>query len=177
MDAEQLEEMRSKVDETHSALLIRMLGVNELPEIVLERYFVIKGIMDKVDGFIGPEGLLRIAMDVGLNLETMRFGEGPVLATKLSDLEETEENPFHKVREKYETQQKESDEAKIPIPDVSDDPTALALGTKVRFLDKNGIQEGTVKESRVDVVSGLEYDIDTGESVAGDIPEKDVEVI
>ena len=68
-----LNALREKMVPNHVGILRRMLSLNELPEPVVLRYFAIKKVMDKIDGFLSPSDLLRIALDCGLNLDTMRF--------------------------------------------------------------------------------------------------------
>ena len=72
--------MREKIGEMHSDMFKAMLGLNELPEPLLKQYFVIKKLLDKIDGRLSAADLIRIAMDVGLNPETVRF-ETKVLGT------------------------------------------------------------------------------------------------
>ena len=69
-------DMQDKMAPPHRDILRRMLGVNELPEFLLKRYYAVKGLLDRVDGFLSPCDLLRIAMDCGLNLETKKFNNG-----------------------------------------------------------------------------------------------------
>jgi hypothetical protein len=50
-----------------------MLGVNEVPEPVMVRYFAMKKYLDKICAAITAFDLLRIAMDCGFDLETGLF--------------------------------------------------------------------------------------------------------
>ncbi len=79
MNDEQIDLM-DKMGQAHRDMLRRMLGVNEIPLLVLKRYFSIKKPLDKVDGFFSICDLLRIAMDCGFNPETGLFGELKVLS-------------------------------------------------------------------------------------------------
>ena len=72
MNDEQID-LQDKMGQAHRDMLRRMLGVNELPLAVLKRYFSLKKSLDKIDGFLSPSDLLRIALDCGFNPETGRF--------------------------------------------------------------------------------------------------------
>jgi hypothetical protein len=67
------EDMIHKMNPMHLGYLRRMLGVNEVPEPVMLRYFSLKKYTDKLSAPISVMDLLRIAMDVGFNLETGKF--------------------------------------------------------------------------------------------------------
>jgi hypothetical protein len=69
----ELEDMRHKIIPMHRDALRRMLSVNEVPEPVLVRYFTLKQHLDKVSASISTMDLLRMAEDVGFNLETGKF--------------------------------------------------------------------------------------------------------
>lgn len=77
MTPEELNDLRDKVGTVYSSMLRGMLKVNEIPEAVLVRFFVIKKVIDKIDGRLSAGDLLRIAMDVGFNPETGLFEKGP----------------------------------------------------------------------------------------------------
>ena len=68
--------MRDRMNPMHNDMLRKMLGLNELPEFLLKRYFAIKKLTDKVDAPFTPMDLLRMALDCGLNLETRKFNNG-----------------------------------------------------------------------------------------------------
>jgi hypothetical protein len=67
------EDMKHKIVPMHWDMFRRMLGVNEVPEPVMVRYFQIKKIIDKLSAPLSVMDLLRMAMDVGFNLETGLF--------------------------------------------------------------------------------------------------------
>ena len=71
--AEDYYDIVSKVEQTHLHFLRKMLGVNEVPEEVLNRYIQIKKIIDKIDARLQPFDLLRIAIDCGFDVATQRF--------------------------------------------------------------------------------------------------------
>ena len=72
MEVEQIE-LQDKMSENHRNALRSMLGLNELPLPLLKRYFLLKKLYDKIDAFVSVADLVRIALDVGFNPETMRF--------------------------------------------------------------------------------------------------------
>lgn len=89
---EELNDLRDRVGTVYSNMLRGMLKVSEIPEAVLVRFFVIKKVIDKIDGRLHEGDLLRIAMDVGFNPETGLFDLiGPFVPNgvplSLSDLE------------------------------------------------------------------------------------------
>ena len=67
--------LQDKMNGMHRDMLRVILKVNEVPMAVVEQYFVIKKVIDKVDGRLNVIDLLRIAMDVGFNPATGRFEE------------------------------------------------------------------------------------------------------
>lgn len=69
-------DMQHKINPSHDGMFRRMLGVNETPEPVLRRYFAVKKYLDKIDSPVPPTELLRIAIDVGFDLDSGRFIEG-----------------------------------------------------------------------------------------------------
>jgi hypothetical protein len=69
------EDMVHKMVPMHLDYYRRMLGVNEVPEPVMLRYFSLKKYTDKLSAPLSVMDLLRIAMDVGFNLETGKFAE------------------------------------------------------------------------------------------------------
>lgn len=81
----ELEDMRHKIIPMHRDALRRMLGVNEVPEPVLVRYFTLKQYLDKVSAGISTMDLLRMAEDVGFNLVTGRFDEPAVRVNKIAE--------------------------------------------------------------------------------------------
>ncbi len=72
---ERLAEMQQKIAPMHVSMLRAMMKLNELPEQLYRRYFLMKQYLDKVDAPIRPVDLLRIAMDAGFCLETGLFVE------------------------------------------------------------------------------------------------------
>jgi hypothetical protein len=74
-----------------------MLGVNEVPEPVMVRYFQYKKYIDKIGSHISVMDLLNMAVECGFNLETGLFQVGefkgvPILAkTELDTAEVGEE--------------------------------------------------------------------------------------
>ncbi len=88
---EDLTELREKIGDMHSNMFKAMLRLNELPEPLLKRYFVIKAMLDRVDGRLSAADLIRIALDVGLNPETVKFEEkGPMTISRVPTLAEVE---------------------------------------------------------------------------------------
>ena len=77
------EDMRIRITPMHKDVLCRMLGINELPEKLLKRYFGIKKLLDKVDGALSTSDLVRMALDCGFNVDTMLFeDEKPIFITE-----------------------------------------------------------------------------------------------
>lgn len=72
-------DLSDKMQQAHKDMFRTMLGVNEVPLSVLQRYFLLKITLDRICGHFTPCDLLRVAMDVGFNLETRLF-EKTVLA-------------------------------------------------------------------------------------------------
>lgn len=67
------DDMKHKMNQTHWEFLRRMLGVNEVPEPVMVRYFLIKKYLDKISAPLSVMSLLDIAIDCGFSLETGLF--------------------------------------------------------------------------------------------------------
>lgn len=67
------QEMRDRINPMHRDMLRSMLKLNELPEGLLVQYFAVKKLLDKISAPMSACDLLRIAMDCGFNLDTMRF--------------------------------------------------------------------------------------------------------
>ena len=90
MTPEELNDLRDKVNTQHNSTLRTMLGLNELPEFLVKRYFAVKRPLDKIDGRLTSCDLLRIAMDCGLNLETLKFNDGDPHTFNKEDTERLE---------------------------------------------------------------------------------------
>ena len=173
-----LADMQHKIDPMHEGMLRRMLGVNEVPEAVLRRYFSLKSCLDKVDAKVSPCELLRIAMDVGFNTDTKRFdGEVPSYEITTEELENVVEEevpddtpkPDPEVA-KIEQQMKEADEE-------VDDGT-LKAGTEVKIFRDGVITDCTIESYDKDdetYTVKIEYDDETGETV-DNLTIEDIEV-
>ena len=66
-------ELNDKMNEMHRDAFRAMLRVNELPVVLMERYFALKQYLDRADSRINNCELLRMALDCGFNLETGKF--------------------------------------------------------------------------------------------------------
>lgn len=136
---EDLTEMREKIDDMHSGMLKAMLRLNELPAALLKRYFVIKKLLDRVDGRLTPADLVRIAMDVGLNPETLRFGpmgydrETPSTIKEFNNLAEAAAKP-----KPPEPEDDEIDPANPDYGDADEPETVVDLTEDIGEPDDDG---------------------------------------
>ena len=200
-----LEDMRLKISPMHRDLYRRMLGINELPEPLLRRYFGIKKLLDKVDGFITTGDLVRIALDCGFNTDTMLFedtNQDPAPETHV--VAEVSDNPTPEP-EPEEIEKPEPEPAEIPVPeeveevpepveepepdksfDLDDtlepedeEPAekkeVLAVGTAVEAFCDGNIVRGRVNGSKEENGKVI-YSIDTDEELI-DVPEEDVQEV
>ncbi len=161
-----LTELQQKVDVTHYQLYRRMLGLNELPLPLLQRYFEIKKLLDKVDGPMSPCDLVRIALDVGFNSETMRFE-----TLKLTKPVETEDDPVNMDPPQVEEIEK-NDNAEPDPPKEPADAEPLTVGTTVKVLSDGEYHEGTINGVNEDGT----YSVETEDDVLNDIDRDEIEV-
>lgn len=84
MENEQMA-LSDKMVPMHLDMYKAMLGLNELPIPLLKRYFAIKKLLDRVDGFLSICDLVRIALDCDFNLDTMRFDDPPLATGDAED--------------------------------------------------------------------------------------------
>ena len=160
-----------KMNETHKNMLRTMLGLNELPIFLLERYFSIKKLLDKIDGFISASDLIRIALDCGFNPDTMRFLDVPPIKYMTDgdakilglDKEDSEAEAFttdsaETVIEDVETENDMGIETVAPAGDVEEEPDPAAdpenaeVVTKEETAVEGQLVEGIPKGKAVTVL-------------------------
>ena len=179
------DDMLHKIVPGHSDALRRMLAVNEVPEIVLIRYFAVKKYLDKICGDIRAIDLLRMAMDCGFNLETGKF------RTKLEETYDVQERP--RMAEPEATQEtvdeiieeanlETADEetgvdpnAETAVEEVIESNTPIENGTQVTFYLEGDPNTATIKDHKISEGTGeLTYMVEfEGETV--EISEDDIE--
>jgi len=192
-----LDEMRIRIAPMHNDMLRRMLGVNELPEPLLRRYFGIKRIIDKVDGALSTSDLLRLALDCGLNIDTLRFeDEKPVekiiekpvervpslIAVNEKLRQEDTDDPYEvpEVNDPYEDY--DLDEALEPDdePDVLPEAEpvkkeVLAIGQPVEVFHDGDIVRGLINGSKEEYGETV-YSVELEDEII-EVPEKDVQEV
>jgi len=146
-----INELRDKMSQMHSDMLKRMLGLNELPEFLLKRYFALKRLTDKVDAPMSPMDLVRIALDCGLNLETMRFHNG-------------DQHTFSKPEPESE-----------PEPEPESEPD-IPNGKSVTILWNNQLTKGFIDSSERLSNGEFRYTINLENGETVELMKEDIEV-
>jgi len=177
----ELVDLRDKIQAMHSDMFKTMLGLNELPQPLLERYFLVKKLLDKVDGSLAPCDLIRIALDCGFNPESMRFEacEVTVTGNMTVDIDEPEEEDDNDMADAvHEATAEAADDV---IADMEEEGTAeekekFPIGRSVSGYDDDGeVISGVVNSSKV--VNGERiYAVDTGDGETTEISEDEIEV-
>lgn len=134
--------MRDRMNPMHNDMLRKMLGLNELPEFLLKRYFAIKKLTDKVDAPFTPMDLLRMALDCGLNLETRKFNNGDQMHTFSAEDVGSVAEPEPEVPEKEPEQEVIEEPAKVvsesePEPEPEEDKP-IRNGQEVNAFTEDG---------------------------------------
>lgn len=68
-------ESQDKMNPADVGLFARMLGIRELPVMLIEKYWERKKLMDKIDALVTPGTLVDMIFACGFNVDTMRFEE------------------------------------------------------------------------------------------------------
>lgn len=179
-------ELQSRMREAHKDLLRKMLGVNEVPDFLIEKYISYKKLLDKVSAHISPFELLTIAIASGFDVDTRKFtGEtARKEALEKAKIEEPEEiaeevrtkpvRNFGKPKEVSEPKDKTKqiktlgdDEGDGEFMDVICDKVNVLVETEV------GVEQGVVRSSEMTEDSVL-YVVDlssTGKMIFDVIPE------
>jgi len=184
-----IDAMREKISPAHKDMLCRMLGLNELPEFLLKRYFAMKKVLDKIDGFLSPTELLRIALDCGLNLETMKFRDGQHTFSKedvepddvLIDDMESEDEPEEELdpepaEEDFEDVQAEAEEIVIPEKKPRKAKPDIKNGASVTVLHNNKFVCGLVDRAVLMADGEFIYTIELDSGDVVDLMKNDIKV-
>lgn len=177
MDNVQMD-LQDKMSQAHRDNYKRMLGLNELPLPLLKRYFLLKKLYDKIDGFLSVGDMVRIALDVGFNPETMRFDiTTPMMTITTQGGAETHvEDVTHEEIIAAAARGLEVARDSEPEPQVAD-------GVPEKYLDdirKPGegaglIPEGTVIDSETkEVIAKPGEEMETATNVVEDAPAEEV---
>ena len=187
MDNEQME-LSDKMSAMHRGMYKRMLGLNELPIFLLKRYFSIKKLLDKIDGFMSVGDLVRIALDCGFNPDTMRF-DGHISAkiplkalagvAKDKPAAKPEKEPEPEPEKAVvETEEKTADKEVDEKEAVEEKPEiyvgSIPLDETVKILYAGNIIEGTVEGCKEEE-GNLIYSVDTDEGIL-EVSQEDIEV-
>lgn len=188
-------ELDLRIQPMHRDMFRRMLGLNELPDFLLEHYFAVKKLLDKIDGFMSPMDLLRIAIDCGFDIDTRRFNnilqstEPPTKTAEVSPKIEEKDTPEvkltpkpTKVIKKVNKPQPVEKPKPEPIlePEIQPEPEpenttpVVPNGTKVSAFFEGEIINGKVTGNIV-VGGSRTYTVDTGDDIL-EIEEDDIEV-
>lgn len=112
------EEFQEKMDPAHRMNLCRMIGMEQLPECLLEQYVRVKKMIDRIDGRLSLGTLAIIALMAGYNPDTGKFEQ---------TLEETTEGEDARL-------QAEADKTAVESPALSQTIT----GAQVAEADASG---------------------------------------
>ncbi len=153
MDNESLTDLRDKIGQSHSDMLKRMLGLNELPEPLLLRYFLIKKLLDKIDGFISPGDLVRIALDCGFNPETMRFEE---TMKPVETIEKSVDTELEKISDEIVDEAEPAQPEKAPPEPAPPEPAEPAQDEQgeLEITDNLGADTVTAGDNENETTSG-----------------------
>jgi len=178
-------ELELKMSPVNRDLFRQMLGIKELPENLVRRYFSIKKMTDKVDGRLTPADLARIALDCGYDPELGEFvGFEGTITTGTAPFEKTTETIEEKVdepeeadksikevlyekdvrgRTKLEDEEKTEPTADVPeSADIGDDE--INVGDTVTALVDDEMKEGKIvgsQEKNDEMIYQVEIDGET----------------
>ena len=181
--------LQDKMNGMHRDMLRVILKVNEVPMAVVEQYFVIKKVIDKVDGRLNVIDLLRIAMDVGFNPATGLFEEkkevivttnlDPVATTGCGNCREVETvvDLTDELKGEGEDIIEEVAEAlEEPEVEEEDDTTILAEGTVIEAYYDGDIIKGKIVKG-FPVADGVQYTVEKEDGEEIELSEDEIEEI
>lgn len=156
-------DLQDKIHPYYQDMFKTMLGISEIPDILAERYFLIKKMTDKVNGRLNPADLAEMAIDVGFNPNTKTF-EPQVNAEGASMLKNVFSEPT-KITPAVE-QKPQTTVAESPLPEIEEDEGRFTQGARVDVLLLDEIISGTVKRVILkDDDCNYEVELDNGNVV------------
>jgi len=178
-------ELQEKISQLQKDMFKRMLGLNELPDLLLERYFLLKKMFDKVDARITAGDMIRMAIDCGLNPETMRFETMPETFTSsnigVTEMEEVSVPVEDKEEVTEETQEETQDEIQEETQEEMQEETQeeerkiIPNGTHVSAFYNGEIIRGAITGFNEDY-GNMVYTVNIGKGEDIEINEEDIEV-
>lgn len=123
-----MQDFQEKMDQNHRMYLCRMLKMKVLPDCLLEQYARVKGMVDRIDGYLNPGDLALIAVMAGVE-ELTSQGE--------SEVDKPAEQPTEQVAK--ETAEKTAAPVEAPTMTGEQVAEAIASGTAkpVGSVDKD----------------------------------------
>ena len=185
-------DMEQKMAPMHKEQLRVMLGVNQVPEPVMRRYFLIKKYTDKISAPLRVMDLLQMAIACGFDLETGRFdadtcGVGVKPDEEIEEVlvEESEqidideavsspaiEEPTQETIDDIVEEVNPADEIVNEVPEPKKDDGPIEDGERVQVLLDGDIKDGIVRGHEIgetEITYKVEVDGETHELSEDDV--------
>lgn len=154
-------ELYERISDEHGAMLKAMLSAKEIPNAVLVKYFEVKQLLDKVDGYMDVSALAMIVLSVR---------DDPEVEIKIPDVEEE-----NRAAEADLPQEKVESEASEQV-DISEDGGSLKVDKNIQIIFNNKIVCGKIKSINEDGDEKLfEIEVDGGETIM--VEEREIQVV